>query len=78
MVMYRDFVCRKARALKLTGEVQNLKDGTVRVIAEGTRQQLEKLLARLCHGSLLANVRNVMPVWKPATNEYSAFTINYE
>ena len=30
MVMFRDFVQRKASSLKLVGEVQNLPDGTVR------------------------------------------------
>jgi acylphosphatase len=54
MVMYRDFTERKASGLQLTGEVQNLKDGTVKVIAEGTHEQLEKLIQKLHKGSVLS------------------------
>ncbi len=77
MVMFRDFVQRKATNLKLRGEVENLPDGTVRVIAEGTHERLEKLLGKLHRGSLLAKVEKVKPQWALATNEYHSFTINY-
>ena len=40
LVMYRDFAWRKAHGLGLKGEVQNLKDGTVRVVAEGPEEVL--------------------------------------
>ncbi len=77
MVMYRDFAQRKARGLKLTGEVQNLKDGTVRVVAEGTRENLERYLAKLHGGPLLAHVEHVAPVWSAATGSYTSFEITY-
>ena len=77
MVMFRDFVQRKASSLKLVGEVQNLPDGTVRVLAEGEHAQLEKLLAKLKHGPLLAKVENISTQWSSATNTYSSFKINY-
>jgi len=78
VVMYRDFVQRKASGLSLTGFVRNLRDGTVRVVAEGTRGNLEKLLERLHQGSLLSKVESVVPAWKPATGEFSSFVISYE
>lgn len=77
MVMYRDFAQRKARGLKLRGEVQNLTDGTVRVVAEGPRGSLETYLNKLRKGPLLARVENVAPVWKEATGEYTDFDIIY-
>lgn len=77
MVMYRDFAQRKARGLKLVGDVLNLPDGTVRVRAEGTRELLERYLAKLHKGPLLARVENVVHEWKPATGEYRDFTILY-
>lgn len=77
MVMYRDFACRKARGLKLCGEVKNLKDGTVRVVAEGPREKLERYVTRLHDGSLLAKVEHVQVTWLPATGEYQSFTITY-
>jgi acylphosphatase len=75
--MYRDFVQRKASSLKLVGEVQNLQDGTVRVVAEGSREKLEKLFALLHKGSLLARVDAVSPIWLPATGTYEKFKITY-
>ena len=79
MVMFRDFVQRKASGLKLTGEVQNLSDGTVRVVAEGSREKLEKLFALLHKGPLLARVDSVSPVWfeGKGTASYASFKINY-
>ena len=78
LVMYRDFATRKARGLKLTGEVQNLPDKTVRVIAEGPRERLEAYLVKLNRGSLLSRVDAVVPQWLPATNEYKTFSIHYD
>jgi len=76
-VMYRDFVQRKASGLKLTGEVQNLKDGTVRVLAEGEHTSLETLIEKLHRGPLLAHVKSVSVSWKSATNEFKSFKINF-
>lgn len=77
MVMYRDFAQRKGSSLKLTGEVMNLKDGTVRVIAEGSRGVLESYIAKLWEGSLLSDVRDVEAQWLPATGEFKKFVIRY-
>ncbi len=78
LVMYRDFATRKARGLKLVGEVQNMPDGTVRVIAEGPRETLEAYVEKLKRGSLLSRVEGVETTWLPATNTYTAFSINYD
>ena len=78
LVMYRDFVQRKATALKLVGRVRNLPDGTVRIIAEGPRASLETLLKKLAGGSLLSRVAGVAPAWFPATNAYTSFEIDYD
>ncbi|MDB5195179.1 MAG: acyP [Parcubacteria group bacterium] len=78
MVMFRDFVQRKASGLRLVGEVRNLKDGTVEVIVEGERAKLEKLLGKLHEGPLLARVEHVSVSWLPATGEFSNFRIAYE
>jgi acylphosphatase len=77
MVMYRDFVQRKASGLKLLGEVQNLRDGTVRVIAEGEHDALVKLLEKLYVGSILSRVEGVAATWTNAKNNYHDFSINY-
>jgi len=77
MVMYRDFAQRKARGLKLVGEVQNLSDGTVRVIAEGERSVLERYIPKLRGGPLLADVKDVRVSWHPAAGAYTKFSITY-
>lgn len=77
MVMYRDFATRKARGLKLTGEVTNLKDGRVRVIAEGPRVNLERYIKKLHEGPFLARVESVSVSWSSSGGEYSTFSITY-
>lgn len=78
MVMYRDFVQRKASGLKLVGSVRNLTDGTVHVIAEGPREALDALIQKLWKGPLLARVEGVDVSWLPITNTFSNFAISYE
>jgi acylphosphatase len=77
LVMFRDFTQRKASGLKLTGTVKNLEDGTVEVVAEGPREKLEKLVAKLHQGPLLAHVEHVSVSWSPATGEFKKFRIVY-
>lgn len=78
LVMYRDFATRKARSLGLVGEVENLADGTVRVVAEGPRAKLEEYERKLSKGSLLAKVEKVEASYLPATGEYKYFDITYD
>jgi acylphosphatase len=78
LVMYRDFATRKARGLRLVGEVQNLPDKSVRVVAEGPREKLTSYIAKLNQGSLLSDVKSVDVSWLPATGAYTTFSINYD
>ena len=78
LVMYRDFAARLARRLGLVGEVQNLPDGTVRVIAEGSRATLEQFIMELKRGSLFSRVENVSSSWSVPRGGYSSFAIAYE
>ncbi len=77
-VMFRDYAARKARRLGLVGEVKNLPDGTVRVVAEGVHPALEDLCARLKHGSLFSRVDRLTCTWRLPTGEYKSFDISYE
>lgn len=78
MVMYRDFAQRKATGLKLVGEVQNLPNKTVRVVAEGPRTALVAYVEKLKKGSLLSSVKEVKTEWVPAQGTHSKFDINYD
>ncbi len=78
MVMFRDFVTRKARSLGLVGEVKNLKDGSVRVIAEGKKEKLDLLVAKLHKGSLLSRVEHIEMRMMEPSGIYTSFNIIYE
>ena len=75
MVMYRDFVQRKAHALALVGYGRTMPDSTVEVVSQGTRDSLEKLVANLRKGSLLARVSKVDVEWRTPKNRYESFDI---
>lgn len=77
MVMYRDFAQRKARKLGLVGTVQNLKDGSVSVVAEGEESKLEEYVKYLNKGSILSKVKNVRIEWSEFSGQYSDFLIVY-
>lgn len=74
-VGFRMFVQRVASELKLTGWVRNTWEGNVEVVAEGSRPQLEKLLAALKVGPRAAHVINVQVTWPPATGEFLDFRV---
>jgi acylphosphatase len=59
-VGFRWFVEREAHILKITGWVRNNPDGSVEVLAMGTREQLARLRSRLHEGPRAARVDNVV------------------
>jgi len=77
MVMYRDFAQRKARKLGLVGTVQNLKDGSVEVFAEGEEYLLNEYIKYLNKGSILSKVKNVRITWGEVSGNFSDFLISY-
>jgi acylphosphatase len=74
-VFFRHNTRIEATRLGLTGTVRNLPDGTVRVIAEGPRGRLDRLLAWLRRGPEPADVDRVDAEWRDATSTYSDFRI---
>ncbi|PIT96662.1 acylphosphatase [Candidatus Campbellbacteria bacterium CG10_big_fil_rev_8_21_14_0_10_35_52] len=77
MVMYRDFVRRKAKSLGLSGMVKNFEDGSVRVIAQGDEDKLKKFLEFLKIGPIFAKVAYVDTKWTEAKEIYKNFKIIY-
>jgi acylphosphatase len=75
MVMFRDFVKRYAQRLGIVGVVKNLKDGTVKVLAQGEEASLTQLIAKLHKGPFLAHVVRVEVVWQEPKKNYTSFTI---
>src|SRR5215470_1333588 len=58
-VGFRWFVEREAHILQIAGWVRNNPDGTVEVLAQGTRDQLSGLRSRLRDGPRASRVDNV-------------------
>ncbi len=76
-VFFRAFVARRANELGLTGYVRNLPQGTVEVLAEGERKQLEGLIGYLRVGPPGARVEKVITSWSEYTGNCSRFNIRY-
>jgi acylphosphatase len=74
-VGFRIFALEVARSLALTGWVANDRRDLVKVVAEGDRTSLERLLAALERGPAAADVDRVVSAWLPATGEFRAFEI---
>ena len=77
MVMFRDFIQRKARSLGITGTVENMDDRSVRVVAQGAEDALETFIEHLHKGPFLARVIRVEAERREPTETFSDFKIVY-
>jgi acylphosphatase len=76
-VGYRDYVRRRALGLGLVGYVMNLKDGRVRVHAEGAREVIEDLRRQLEKGPPLSRVDSIDVRWVVPGRRFASFEIRY-
>lgn len=77
-VGFRYFTIRQAKELKkITGWVKNEADGTVKVVAEGPRVKLNKLIKKLAVGPRSARVDNITQNWSEPTNSFKSFKVRY-
>jgi acylphosphatase len=76
-VFFRAFVSQQAKELNLTGYVRNLPGGAVECVAEGEREQLEKLISRLKVGPPAARVARVVASWSEYSGAYPGFRVRY-
>lgn len=74
-VGFRVHVRRAAREMGLTGWVANEPGARVRCVAEGSRADLERLLAILREGPPGAWVEDVHVDWRPPTGEFAGFDV---
>ena len=74
-VFFRASTTDKANELGLTGWVRNNPDGSVEVVAEGSSEGVEKLVAWSYVGPRHAVVNSVEVDWEPYLDEYKEFTI---
>ncbi|OGG30517.1 hypothetical protein A3A63_04400 [Candidatus Gottesmanbacteria bacterium RIFCSPLOWO2_01_FULL_46_9] len=76
-VGFRAWTLRNSKTKSCTGWVKNRDDGTVEVIAEGTRTELEEFIAHCQHGPEVAWVERVVVNWLDATGEFDRFEVLY-
>jgi acylphosphatase len=76
-VSFRYFAWRRAQELELSGYVQNRWDGTVEVVAEGSRPALEEMLAYLRQGPRAAFVTDVDVRWPAPTGNLPPFEVRH-
>ena len=76
-VFFRTFVEEHAQRLGLVGYVRNLPSGAVEVMAEGEREQVNKLVGHLKMGPPTAIVDRVEISWSEYTGDHSGFRVRY-
>ena len=76
-VSYRMFVAREGRRLGLVGAVENLSDGSVSVVAEGSRIALQSFVSRLYEGPQDSKIEKVETKWSDAKGKFVGFDINF-
>jgi acylphosphatase len=76
-VGFRYFVLTRARSRGLTGYVRNEADGSVSVVAEGAKEDLEDLVAELRAGPGRGLVTDLSVDWREATGEFRDFDVRF-
>jgi acylphosphatase len=74
-VGFRYFLLRRAQQLGLRGWVRNNDDGTVELVAEGRRSDLELLRQAAAEGPRLSRVDQVDTHWSTAAGGLDTFEL---
>ena len=75
-VFFRVSTAQTAIELGIKGHVENLMDGNVRIVAEGTTENLEKLIEWCGEGPPRAKVESVEFKWLPPEGGFIDFRIS--
>lgn len=76
-VNFRNFTKQKAASLGVSGFVENTRGFSLRVIAQGLEEDLNKFVAHLNKGPFNAKVREVNVVWREPIKRFNGFEIVY-
>jgi acylphosphatase len=72
-VNYRSKVISIAEKYNIKGNIQNLSNGNVKVIAEGQEKDIEKFIHNINIKNTLINVTNIKKEYSTPTGEYESF-----
>lgn len=76
-VFFRHETQVTAQGLGLSGWVRNRRDGSVEILAEGEKDQLEALIGWCHQGPAMSNVEDVKVDWQKPTGEFQGFRVEY-
>lgn len=76
-VFFRDYTRRRAMELGLSGWVRNLSDGSVEVLVDGRKKDVDAMISWFQDGSPLSLVTSVIADEIFPTEKYKGFTIRY-
>ncbi len=74
-VGFRYFCYKKAKKYSINGYAKNLKDGSVRVIAQGKLNDLINFYYDIKDGSPFSKVKKIIPIWYKSRVVYTSFSI---
>jgi acylphosphatase len=74
-VFFRRAAAEQARLLGIKGWARNLADGSVEIVAEGTRSNLERFVEWARHGPPLARVEAVDVQWGEYKGRFTRFQV---
>jgi acylphosphatase len=74
-VFFRRAAAEQARTLSITGWACNLNDGSVEIVGEGKRRNLEILLSWAHNGPRHARVDAVQAQWSPCKDGFTQFQV---
>lgn len=76
-VGFRAWVRGQAQDLRLVGWVKNREEGSLEVVVEGEKKELEKLIMDCHDGPDIAMVESVDVTWEEPTDEFVGFDVVY-
>lgn len=76
-VNFRYYTTKQAKSLSLKGFVRNTVDGRVEVIAQGSRQDLERMVEWLWNGPSSASIDDVKVEWQKPDKKFKGFSVKY-
>ncbi len=76
-VGYRDFVQDIARELGITGNVENLEDGNVKIVCEGEEPKIEDFIRDIKVKKDFIDVSGMSLEYEAPTGEFKLFKIKY-
>ncbi len=75
-VGFRWFVSDQANDIGLKGSVKNLPDGAVEIIAQGKKEEIDRLIETVKIGNRQSYVENLEVDWPPESkHDYDGFKI---